>query len=166
MADATRQRPTTVGWIAGGLVALGILLSSFVHDGLLVVAALGAFGPGLLRELGVLRDQDEFQRQAAHRAGYHAYLIGGAAALGAAALLSSTETDLGSTAEWVRWILLVLWLSWMFSALLAYWGAARTASSVLLAFGSFWAIFCGAPSSCCPSSRWPGRPAANRASRG
>jgi len=143
MTESTepRQLPSTVGWIAGALVGLGILLSYFVHGGLLVIAALGAFGPGLLRELGVLADHDEFQRQAAHRAGYHAYLIGGTAALLAAALLSSTEADLGSTTEWVRWLLLVLWLSWMFSALLAYWGAARTAARVLLAFGTFWAVF-------------------------
>ena len=39
------------------------------------MAGLGAFGPGILRELGWLNDQDEFQRQAARRAGYHAWLF-------------------------------------------------------------------------------------------
>jgi len=38
---------------------------------------VGAFGPGILRELGWLKDQDEFQRRAAHRAGYHAFAVTG-----------------------------------------------------------------------------------------
>ncbi len=77
MAEHTegRRLPPLPGLIAGGLVILGLLLMAFVSEGLLVVAGLGAFGPGILRELGWLKDQDEFQRQAAHRAGYHAYLI-------------------------------------------------------------------------------------------
>ncbi len=72
-----RAVPPLPGLIAGGLVILGVLLSMFVAESLLVVAGVGAFGPGILRELGLLRDHDEFQRQAAHRAGYHAYLIDG-----------------------------------------------------------------------------------------
>ncbi len=104
------------------------------------MAGLGAFGPGLLRELGWLRDHDEFQRQAAHRAGYHAYLIGGFAAI---LVLSALEWSpaLDESAEWIRFILLLLWMSWMFSALLSYSGAQRTASLVLMTFGSFWAVF-------------------------
>lgn len=104
------------------------------------MAGLGAFGPGLLRELGWLRDHDEFQRQAAHRAGYHAYLIGGFAAI---LVLSGLEwsAELDESAEWIRFVLLLLWMSWMFSALLSYWGAQRTASLVLMTFGSFWAVF-------------------------
>jgi hypothetical protein len=38
-------------------------------------------------------------------------------------------------------ILVVLWTTWLFSALLAYWGARRTASVVLSVFGAFWAVF-------------------------
>ncbi len=38
-------------------------------------------------------------------------------------------------------ILIVLWTTWLFSALLAYWGARKTASTVLNIFGSFWAVF-------------------------
>lgn len=138
-ADA-RRLPEPAGLIAGGLVVLGVLLWMFVSKSLLFVAGLGAFGPGLLRELGWLNDQDEYQRQAAHRAGYHAYLIGGLSViLVASGLARAQETD--AAAEWVRFILVVLWGSWLFSALMAYWGARKTAARILATFGSFWALF-------------------------
>lgn len=142
MAEHTegRRLPPLPGLIAGGLVILGVLLSMFVAEGLLVVAGLGAFGPGILRELGLLRDQDEFQRQAAHRAGYHAYLIGGLAAVLAVSGLRWRDANQDG-AEWITLILVVLWMTWLFSGLLAYWGARKTASRVLLTFGAFWAVF-------------------------
>jgi len=133
--------PPLPGLVAAGLVILGVLLWMFVAKGFLVLAGLGAFGPGILRELGLLRDQDEFQRQAAHRAGYHAYLIGGLATAFAVSALQSHEGTLEDSSEWVMLILVVLWTTWLFSALLSYWGARKTASVVLSVFGSFWAVF-------------------------
>lgn len=143
MADeaAGRRRPPLAGVIAGSLVILGVLLFMFVEEGLLVVAGLGAFGPGILREIGWLRDHDEFQRQAAHRAGYHAYLIGGLATVLVVSALRWSGSGLEASAEWVTLILVILWITWLFSALLAYWGARKTASRVLFTFGSFWAVF-------------------------
>lgn len=132
------------GLIAGTLVALGIFLWMFVAKGLLVVAGLGAFGPGILRELGWLRDHDEFQRAAAHRAGYHAYLIGGFITVALIAFLEFQGEQEAITSEWLRLILVISWLSWLFSALLAYWGAPRTAKRVLFTFGAFWAVFASA----------------------
>ncbi len=138
---AGRKLPPLPALIAGGLVVLGIMLATFVAEVWLVVAGIGAFGPGMLRELGWLRDQDEFQRQAAHRAGYHAYLIGGLATILIVSLLRLQGRDIEVSSEWIMLILLVLWMTWLFSALLAYWGARKTASRVLLTFGSFWAVF-------------------------
>lgn len=140
-AAARRRLPTLPGLIAGALVILGVLLWMFVSKGLLFLAGLGAFGPGFLRELGWLRDHDEFQRAAAHRAGYHAYLIGGLLTVTLASALGWREGRIPDAAEWLRLILIVLWLTWLFSALSAYWGARKTASRVLLTFGSFWALF-------------------------
>jgi len=143
MAEQTAERriPPLSGLIAGGLVILGLLLSMFVAMGFLAVAGLGAFGPGILRELGWLKDQDECQRQAAHRAGYHAYLIGGLAAVLAISGLRSREANLEGPAGWIMLVLIILWMTWLFSSLLAYWGARKTASRVLIVFGSFWAVF-------------------------
>lgn len=136
-----RQLPSTPGIVAGVLVTAGILLWMFVSRGLLVVAGLGAFGPGVLREVGWLKDQDEFQRQAAHRAGYHAYLVGGLAAVSVLALLEWSSTTVEDAAEWIRFIVFVLWLTWLFSSLLSYWGARVTASRLLQTVGLFWAVF-------------------------
>lgn len=138
---AGRRLPPLATLIASGLVVLGILLFMFVEEGLLVLAGLGAFGPGILRETGWLRDHDEFQRQTAHRAGYHAYLIGGLAAVLVVSALRRSGSSLEASAEWVTLILVLLWITWLFSTLLAYWGAQKTASRVLLTFGSFWAVF-------------------------
>ena len=138
---AGRWAPRLPGLIAGGLVALGLLLSTFMGWGFLFVAGLGAFGPGILRELGWLRDQDEFQRQAAHRAGYHGYLIGGLATVLIVAGLRWSGTDVEVSSDWIVLIMVVMWMTWLFSALLAYWGARKTASRVLMVFGSFWAVF-------------------------
>lgn len=138
---ATRRIPPLPGLIAGGLVVLGLLLSTFGAEGFLILAGLGAFGPGMLRELGWLRDQDEFQRQAARRAGYHAYLIGGLATVLIVSALRWSGRDVDVSSEWIMLILVVLWLTWLFSALLAYWGARKTAARVLMVFGSFWAVF-------------------------
>lgn len=136
--------PSLPGLIAGGLVILGLLLDTFVAEGLLIVAGLGAFGPGILRELGWLGDQDEFKRQSAHRAGYHAYLIGGLATVLIVSALRWRGQDIEVSSEWIMLILVLLWMTWLFSALLAYWGARKTASRVLMVFGSFWAVFVGA----------------------
>jgi len=133
--------PPLPGLVAAGFVILGVLLSMFVAEGFLALAGLGAFGPGILRELGLLRDQDEFQRRAAHRAGYHAYLIGGLATAFIVSALWSREATLEDSSEWIMFILVVLWTTWLFSALLAYWGARKTASGVLSVFGSLWAVF-------------------------
>jgi len=146
MTDYTVRNtlPPWPGLIAGSLVVVGVLLWMFVAKGLLFVAGLGAFGPGILRELGWLRDHDEFQRMAARRAGYHAYLIGGLATVVVISVLEWQADNLAITTEWLRLILVISWLSWLFSALLAYWGAPKTARRVLLTFGSFWAVFAGA----------------------
>jgi hypothetical protein len=138
---AGRELPPLPGLMAGGLVIVGILLWMFVAKNLLFVAGLGAFGPGILRELGWLGDQDEFQRRAAHRAGYHAFLIGGLAAALIVSWLESSKTNLDGSSEWIMLILIILWMSWLFSALLAYWGARMAASRILMTFGSFWAVF-------------------------
>lgn len=66
-------QPTHATLIAGVVVLLGFGLSE-ISWAFLSLAALGTFGPGILRELGILNDQDEFQRRADRQAGYHAFL--------------------------------------------------------------------------------------------
>jgi hypothetical protein len=146
MADATPGRrvhrfPSLPVLASGVLVITGILLSMFVAMGFLILVGLGAFGPGILRELGWLRDEDEFQRQAAYRAGYVAYLVGGSTTVLVVALLKWREANLDGPVQWVALVLIVLWGSWLFASLLRYWGARRMTSRLLVIFGLFWAAF-------------------------
>lgn len=136
-----RRPPPLTSIVSSGLVVAGIALALFVSMGFLILSGIGAFGPGMLRELGVLRDEDEFQREARYRAGYLAYLAGGFTAVLTVAILRWRSVDLEEGAIWVALVLAVLWLTWLFSSLFTYWGARRTASRVLVAFGTFWAIF-------------------------
>jgi MFS family permease len=129
-----------MGFAAGALVLGGLLLTR-VSWGFLAIAALGAFGPGILRELGILRDQDEFQRRAAHRAGYHAYLAGGSLAFLLIAYLRSGQRNLEHPEELATVFLSLLWFTWLLSSLIGHWGRRRTAFRILMIFGGLWLIF-------------------------
>jgi hypothetical protein len=108
----------------------------------LLVFGAGAFGPGALRELGVLNDQDEFQREASRAAGYRAYLAAGlfvSAWLAVAQRgMANLDSELAMTVSMVLILLIVVWL---LSALFGYWDAKKATSRILLAFGSFWLAF-------------------------
>lgn len=143
MIESSRRvgLPPVRSMVPGALVALGVLLWMVAGKAWLVVAGLGAFGPGILRELGWLDDLDEFQREASRRAAHHAYLIGGLVTTLVITGLHLDGRPPEFPAELITFILVVFWLTWMFSYLMAYWGPTRTASRVLLAFGGFWALF-------------------------
>ena len=125
--------------MAGGIVIAGFSLTSLSWWFFLLVA-LGTFGPGILREMGWLHDQDEFQRRADHRAGYHAFLTVG---LVAAVLVAFFRA--GGTIEHPHRLatsfLALLWFTWFLSSLLAYWGPQKTAARILIVFGSVWLVF-------------------------
>ena len=135
-----RWRPAPATLIASGVVVLGFLLTG-VSWGFLTLVALGTFGPGILRELGWLKDKDEFERRAARRAGYHAYLVGGFVTFLLVAYLRSGERSIEHPGELVTLVLVVLWFTWLLSSLLAYWGPRKTASRILIIFGSVWLLF-------------------------
>lgn len=137
-AQARRIAPATM--IGGGLVLAGILLSG-VSGWFLLISAAGALGPGILRELGWLHDHDEFQRQAAHRAGYHAYLVSALAAFGLVAFLRSGDRTLAQPQELATLFLALLWFTSFLSTLIGFWGARQAAMRILLCFGTAWLVF-------------------------
>ena len=94
-AARQRWRPTTTNLVAGSIVLAGFLLTE-VNWWFLLLAAVGTFGPGLLRETGWLHDKDEFQQRAEHRAGYHAFLTVGLVAF---RTFSSTITSRRSSSN-------------------------------------------------------------------
>ena len=126
--------------VAGVLIGAGFALSSW-SPWTLLLAALGAFGPGLCREVGWLADQDEFQRQAAHRAGYHAFLAAGFAGFAIFAFLRAGGRPAADAADVPAVLLAVLWFTWLLSSLVTYWGPATAAARMLLAFGTVWLAF-------------------------
>jgi hypothetical protein len=137
----SRRRPALASLVGGVLTALGILLAATVDMTLLVLAGLGSFGPGLLRELGLLHDQDEFRRHAAWRAGYHAYLAGGFLAVLVIAALGAGTAAVGDRAASAGLVLVVMWLVWGFASVLNYWGVRKAAVRTLLVYGAFWFVF-------------------------
>jgi hypothetical protein len=135
-----RWRPTPVGAVAGTLAIAGLLLTE-VSFWFILLAAVGIVGPGYLRELGWLRDQDEFQRRAAHRAGYHAFLVTAFAAFVTLAWTRTGVRNLREPEELSTFYLALLWFTWLWSSLVNFWGARRTAFRVLMLFGAAVGVF-------------------------
>ncbi len=133
-------RPTPVTMVAGALVLAGFLLAD-IDWGFFALAGLGALGPGLLRELGWLRDKDEFQLEAARRAGYHGFLAAGLVAFALTAYYRRQPDLAVHPGNPVELVLAVLWFTWLLSSLLAYWGPRRMAVRVLVIFGGVWLVF-------------------------
>ena len=133
-------RPGKATLVAAALIILGIMLTA-VSWGLVFLVGLGMLGPGIVRELGWLKDQDEFQRQAARRAGYHAFLVTGFLAFFFMALFRSGYKGIKDPEEVGSLLLVVLWFTWVLSSLLGYWGPKRTAKTILITFGIFWLLF-------------------------
>jgi len=139
--DAFKRRcPATATLIGGVLVVAGFLLSE-VSWWYFALSGVGACGPGILRELGVLRDKDEFARRAAQRAGYHAFLATGLFAFVLVAFLRSGDRQLSNSGELATLLLSLLWFVWLLSSLLSFWGARKAATRLLLGFGVCWLVF-------------------------
>ncbi|MBT8484764.1 MAG: hypothetical protein KJO43_04230 [Phycisphaerae bacterium] len=137
--ERRRWRPTRTNLLACVLVIAGFMLTE-VSWWFLLLVAIGTFGPGLLRECGWLRDRDEFQRRADHRAGYHAFVTAGLVAFLLVAFFRAGGT-IEHPHRLATFFLALLWFTWFFSSLLAYWGPQKTAVRVLVAFGSVWLVF-------------------------
>lgn len=133
-------RPSLATFIAATLVVLGILLTS-VSWWFLMLAALGAVGPAFLREIGLLHDQDEFQRLAAYRAGFHAYLITIFIAFALVAFFRSSEQQFKNLQEIATVFLSLTWFTWFLSSLISYWGTQKAAFRILICFGVIWLAF-------------------------
>jgi len=123
------------------LVVAGISLQEAWPPAILLIA-IGAFLPGLLREVGLGRG-DEFQVEVARRSGQWAYLLGGST-LVLMTLLRPWERipDPELAGVFVlRITLLVMILTYFLVSLVGYWGIRRAVSRLLLVFGGFWLLF-------------------------
>ena len=139
------RRPSRATLIAAAVVIGGFLLTG-VSWWFIALSGLGAVGPGILRELGWLRDKDEFARRAAQRAGYHAFLVTALAGFVIAGYTRSGQRHLKNPEELATLFLALLWFTWLLSSLLAFWGARKASQRILLGFGICWLLFCMADS--------------------
>ncbi len=130
-----------VGLIALSLVVVGLALGASVHKGFMILMAMGAFGPGILRQLGLLNDLDDFQKEAAAQAGQRAYLV--AAIFLMVVLITqgwhqlSLSNDQVPASAIVTMMLVVYYASYC----LTFWDTRKAVSRILLAFGLFWLAF-------------------------
>jgi len=134
------RRPPTATLIASVLVAAGFLLAG-IDWGFIAISAVAMFAPGILREMDVLRDKDEFQLEAARRAGYHAYLAGGLFTFLMIAWHRSAQPEVKYADAYLDATLIVMWFTWLLSSLFAFWGRVRTAVTILCIFGGVWLLF-------------------------
>jgi hypothetical protein len=138
--ELPRWRPGRATLISGALVVAGIVLAE-VNWWFFLLSGVGACGPGILREMGVLKDKDERALRAAQRAGYHAFLATGLFGFVLVAFLRAGERELRNPGELATLLLAVLWFVWLLSSLLNYWGARKAATRMLLGFGAGWLVF-------------------------
>lgn len=146
MSEKLKNRNGRPWWSPATIVATvcviaGVFLSATVDMGFLGLFAAGVFGPGILRELGWLRDHDELQRQSARVGGYRAYLAAGVVGTAIVAVQRSGTCSLDGPIASVMLVVLLGVVVWALSALFDFWGASRAVSRILLIFGSFWLAF-------------------------
>ncbi len=73
MNTSINRRLPSADWIAFGIAVVALSLQ-YVFPFVLVIVGLAVFTPSVLREIGVLKDADEWSTGIMHRAGFHALL--------------------------------------------------------------------------------------------
>jgi len=123
------------------LILAGLFLGLSYHIGFLALVAVGAFLPGLLREVNVLADRDELQRHAAANAGHRAFLVGGLLVVAIMMVQGWGRPEPPPAQGPLLVVLLFMLVVYLFSYAFSFWDARRAARRVLLAFGLFWLAF-------------------------
>jgi hypothetical protein len=137
----TRLRSSPIGIFAFVLFTVGLGLGVTAHKGFLIMMALGAFGPGLLRQFGWLDDLDEFQKEAAAKSGYRAYLAGALFLMVALISEGWDRPSVGDERISTRAVVTIMLVVYYTSYCLSFWDTRKAVSRVLFAFGLWWLAF-------------------------
>lgn len=136
MNEAVRRRMPSVDWIAFGVGVAGLALS-YIRPPLMGLVALAVFLPSVLREIGWLRDADEFTLGVMRRAGFHmALAVAGLVFLEhwlrMTGVLATGEEGFNLNGELLRKVVI---MTFLVSYLLQYQGAHRGATWILAGAG-------------------------------
>ena len=138
LPDLPRRLPSA-DWIAVGVVASSMIVNRLfgIWTPGVGILFLAVFGPPLLRELGILKDTDEFTRGIVHRAGFHAFLLGGLL-LAANQLLQTFSHRVPVAREGhlhveihAMWFAIII--AYLVSYLIQYWGPRLGVFRIILA---------------------------------
>jgi hypothetical protein len=130
-----------VGIVALLLVFAGFFLAVTVHMAFFALVGLGAFGPGVLRQLGLVEDLDECQRQASVRAAHRAYLTGGVFLSSILIVRNWSRLSLGEDLVPASLVLILMLIVYGVSYCLSFWDPRQAAFLVLFGFGFLWLVF-------------------------
>lgn len=139
VSHRTRCSPASLTALV--LVVVGLLLGTTVHMGFMTLVAAGAFGPGVLRQLGLLDDLDECQKEAAAKSGLRAYLVTGILLMAVVIAENWHGLSLGNDPLPASTVVIVLLVVYYASYCLSFWDTRKAASRMLLTFGLFWLAF-------------------------
>jgi hypothetical protein len=134
MSSSSARSLRSADWLAFGVAVAALCLRPLYPAGAVVIA-LAVLAPSALRELGLLRDGDEWSAGIMHRAGFHGLLVV-AALVTLNQLLSRIGLldpgwgtirpfDIDTIGKTVVWVFLV-------SSLIQYWGAREGVFRILL----------------------------------
>lgn len=136
------RRLSPASAIAAVVFVAGCILALTLHGGFFLLAALGAVGPTLLRQAGVLGDQDEFQKEAAAAAASHAF-VASVVVTATVLVAKAWQGPLDRDPDAGLWLILFgVVLAVRFAAYAwRFWDAQRAALRILVAFGTLWLLF-------------------------
>jgi len=125
------------------LVLVGFFVAITVHMAFFALVALGAFGPSVLRQLGLIEDLDECQKQASARAAHRAYLAGGVFLASVLIVRNWSRLSLGEDLVPASLVLILMLVVYGISYCLSFWDPRQAAFLVLIGFGLLWLGFIG-----------------------
>ncbi len=130
-AQMTYQKLPSVDWLAFGLAFACAALASIVHQ-LNIVVPIAVFLPSVLREVGLIRDTDEFAQQVMRRAGFHALLVTATLVFTCYAFARPIDPPLSPDLLTGETLHKAIMYTFVVSYLLQYWGAREGAFRLLL----------------------------------
>ena len=137
------ERPdiTPVELTCLALFVAGLVLGAAVHKGFMILTAMSAFGPGVLRQFRLLDDLDEFQKEAAAQAGLRAYLVGAVFLMVVVVTQGWDQLSLTDDQVPASGIVTIMLVVYYASYCLSFWDPRKAVSRILMAFGVFWLGF-------------------------